>query len=156
MSLLSRAARAALESGEMFGRLSPRAEQLARAEALGFDTSKIWYHGTRANFPAFEARPGAYGRGVYVTRDQLKANNYANGYGDPEGANVIPVFLRRGRSAKTLDNDRIVADPRDVRSIFAAFDPARADSSDLLAAWLLGVPVGGGALYGAWNGRNGA
>lgn len=153
MGLLDRAAREALRSGAMFGRLSPRAQQLARAEAQGFDTSRVWYHGTQGNFPAFRPQRGAYGRGVYVTRDMAKADAYANKgvHSRAEGANVIPVYLRRGASSPTLPNDRLVYNPRDVRSIFAAFDPARSDSSDLLAAWALAAPMAGGAAYYGMN-----
>lgn len=81
MGLLSRAARRALRSGEMFGQ--PAGDRLARAEALGFDTSRRLYHGTRsANVTAFDdARLGTNSRAVdtkahYFTDDPLVANVY--------------------------------------------------------------------------------
>ena len=145
----------AQEPWPSFGELSPREAQLARAEALGFDTSNVLYHGTQSSFPSFRPQRGAYGRGVYVTRDLAKAEAYANkGVGArAEGANIVPVFIRRGSSSPTLPNDRLVYEPRDVRSIFAQFDPAQANSSDLLAGAAIGVPVGAVTLREALRGR---
>lgn len=140
-----------------FGELDENAARLARAEAQGFDTSRVWYHGTQSAFPSFRPQRGAYGRGVYVTRDLAKADAYANKgvHSRAEGANVIPVYLRRGKSSPTLPNDRLAYDPRDVRSIFARFDPSKADSAELLAGLAAGLPVSAVTLREALRSRVG-
>lgn len=120
----------------MFGARSDLAERLLRAEAQGFDIDRVLYHGTRADFPAFhQAEHAAHGRGVYFASDPERASWAASWNGDlgAEGANVIPVFVRRGKARSTKLRDYRVEDPADVRSIFAQFDMARALESDLLA-----------------------
>lgn len=80
MGLLSASARRALRSGEMFGH--PDAARLARAEQLGFDTSRRLYHGTRRDVPAFSnAMLGTNTRAAdttahYFTDDPLVASVY--------------------------------------------------------------------------------
>jgi len=65
---------------------------------------------------------------------------------------AIDAELRaRGFEGKDLDTQIVVWDPSNIRSIHAAFDPAKSKSSDLLAA-LAGVSLGGGLLSRAQTG----
>lgn len=145
----------------IFGRVDENAARLARAEELGFDTSRIYYHGTKSDFPAFEPsrnssdsfiglmdggagkrQRATYGPGVYVSRTPDRANDFAGIWDEaPEGGNVVPIFIRRGKFKPTIGNEGRVVDPRDVRSIFARFDPAKANSPELLAGLTVGLPV---------------
>lgn len=154
----------------LFGEVPPRARQLARAEAMGFDTSRIFYHGTRRDFPAFTAsknatdsfiglseprqRRASYGPGVYLSETPSRANDFAGMHDAvPQGGNVIPVFARRGTFKPTIGKEGRVVSPRDLRSIFAEFDPAKADSANLLAGLAVAVPVSGLTLREVLRGR---
>lgn len=174
----------------------------ARASEMGFDLERPLYHGTAADIDAFNAGPGKYGRGVYLTDQPRSASGYADlaaRDAGGSGANVMPVVtsmknpldrwlpmtpkmretlssaaqgnpaamsaIRDARTvgaaldgasahlgrdagdlAQSLGFDAIRADagpietytialdPSNVRSRFAVFDPAKAGSSDLLAA----------------------
>jgi len=132
----------------LFGALDENGARLSRAREQGFDTDDVFYHGTRSEFDAFEpARHAGWGPGVYLTRDARRASDIAemeNGVRGAEGANVIPVFVRRDKAIPTgfRDSDVRVENPADIRSIFAAFDPARLESADLLAGLGVAAPVG--------------
>lgn len=72
---------------------------MAKAEAQGFDTSRLWYHGTRskAMFKSFKlpkkSKNGEeLGQGVYVTKYPGTANVWAQGNGQ-----VITCVLRKGK-----------------------------------------------------------
>lgn len=62
----------------------------------------------------------------------------------PEGS-LLQAIRDRGYSSlrTTSDEEVAVFDPSNIRSRFAAFDPARSNSSDLLAGLAIGVPAGG-------------
>lgn len=159
----------------IFGQVDENAARLARAEELGFDTSRIYYHGTKSDFPAFQASPNSsdsfiglidggagkrqratYGPGVYVSRTPDRANDFAGIWDEaPEGGNVVPIFIRKGRFKPTIGNEGRVVDPRDVRSIFARFDPSKADSAELLAGLAAGLPVSAVTLREALRSRVG-
>jgi len=110
--------------------MSPEA-RLARAKEMGFDTSRTLYHGTKSEFDEFNTTRGDYGDGVYLTPNQYIANQYA---GWTDGANVRPVYVRGDVLEANGGNTVLVSDPRNIRSVNAAFDPAKSDSADLLAA----------------------
>lgn len=81
--------------------MSPEARK-ARAEAMGFDTSRVLHHGTRGStepFTQLHASPsGALGPGVYVTPDPEHADGYASpGYFDGTAA-VMPLYARLRKS----------------------------------------------------------
>lgn len=159
----------------IFGAVDENTARLARAEDLGFDTSRIYYHGTKGDFRAFEPSRGSaesfvglmdggagkrqratYGPGVYVSRTPDRANDFAGVWDEsPEGGNVVPIFIRRGRFKPTIGNEGRVVDPRDVRSIFARFDPAKANSAELLAGLGVGLPVSAVTLREALRSRVG-
>jgi hypothetical protein len=138
-----------------------------RAEALGFDTGRVLYHGTDAEFDAF--KPGEYGElgpGIYLG-DEDVAREF--------GARVLPVYVRGplfpltedmarglenyGNTAKAravievlqaegyagIENpwtgNISVFDPKNIRHIDAAFDPAHAGSSKIMAG--IAIPVAG-------------
>lgn len=63
------------------------ADRLMRAETMGFDTSKKYYHGTNKEFDSFKPSRGGYvGPGIYVTSNKGAANNY--------GDKVMPIYLK--------------------------------------------------------------
>ncbi len=119
--------------------------RMARAKEMGFDTSKVWYHGTNTEFEGFQEGKGIFGKGVYLTTDPEAASSYAHKtfeYGafgrlkdkaqKQGGQNVIPVYVR-GNPIHSV-NDVGVFKPNQIRSVNAAFDPDFSGSSDLLAA----------------------
>ena len=141
------------ESRPSFGELSPREAQLARAEAMDFDTSRTFYRGSRGDESEAIPTQGTYGRRYYINRTPERASEHAGVYEEPNGGNVMPLFVRRGKFQPTVGAEGGVADGRDVRSIFAQFDPAQANSSDLLAGLAVGVPVGALTLREVLRGR---
>jgi hypothetical protein len=147
--------------------MSPQARK-ARAEAMGFDTNRIYYHGTHGAFDEFRlSDSGSYGRGVYLTSQPEMAGHYADG----DGGSIIPVYVRgkimphrewaalmkpvagevgaqaaervarevktRGYTGVGEADGTIVAvfDPKDIRSVNAAFDPDENASTQLMAAF---------------------
>lgn len=138
----------------LFGEVSPRARQLARAEAMGFDTSRVFYRASRSDERVARANKGSHGRGVYINSATGRANDHA-GVHDPNavGGNIMPLFVRRGKFRPTVGVEGLVPEPHDVRSIFAEFDPAKADSADLLAGLAVAVPVSGLTLREVLRGR---
>lgn len=138
----------------MFGEASSsRAAQLARAEEMGFDTSRTFYRGSRGDESEAIPTQGTYGKRYYINRTPERASEHAGVYEEPNGGNVMPLFVRRGKFQPTVGAEGGVADGRDVRSVFAAFDPAKANSSDLLAGLAIGVPVGALTLREVLRGR---
>lgn len=114
-------------------------------------------------FDPAKAKAGNYGKGVYVTRMPGKANGYAGQTGAvyplaikkgnqldmtvPEGSAIYRDVLDRvgndrvtaelanmGYDSLRAGGETVVFDPAHVRSRNAAFDPAKAGSSDLLAS----------------------
>lgn len=136
-----------------FGEQSPRDAQLARAEEMGFDTSRVFYRGSRGDERIATPTEGTYGKRYYINRTPERASEHAGIYDEPNGGNVMPLFVRRGKFRPTIGAEGGVADGRDVRSIFAQFDPAKADSSDLLAGVAIGVPAGALTLREVLRGR---
>lgn len=172
-------------------------ERMKRAEQQGFDTSKIYYHGTNKDIDSFRI-PNKHETSfqsldeqipwIYGSSDPEHASEYADVVAylrdgdrvkwDPEvksGANVIPYFVKG--NTKTLDGEGETFDfvypkmmsrygneydnllftnvddpavdhmgasgdvlasknPKNIRSIFANFDPKKINSSDILAASL--------------------
>lgn len=68
---------------------------LAKAEADGFDTTRIWYHGTTKSFTDFRVGRGGIdelGKGIYVTKLVGRANVWAQG-----GGTIYACVLREGK-----------------------------------------------------------
>lgn len=69
------------------------------AEAAGFDTSKVWYHGTSAkDFKSFRyGKDGVdeLGPGIYFTSDPWYAEAWA-GRSLQTGGRIIPAYLKQG------------------------------------------------------------
>jgi GNAT superfamily N-acetyltransferase len=174
--------------------------RLARAEALGFDTSQVFYHSSLADVTEFKPTGQFMGytgtSGISVTDNPEMASRYLDRFGEsgwvdgkpfqPFSKNVMPVFVRAGQVLERdeplpmepglglgaplppgyipqhkrmgfdtlIRNDAIsrkgpvkhsdaknairgrelvLADPSQVRSVFAAFDPEQAASGNLLA-----------------------
>lgn len=141
------------------------AARLAGARQMGFDTSQYLYHGTGVpGFSAFSLTPaatplvgaGMRAPGVWTIENpevaglfaRLRASHQIVGEDAP---NVLPLF---GRYIKKGDIDlNKVEYPQAIASIaeafdkhgfvHAAFDPARRDSSDLMAGIVAPAPVPG-------------
>jgi hypothetical protein len=79
------------------------ASRMARAQGMGFDTGTQLYHGTGADFPAFDRARfqqsdyGTGGAGVYSTSDTGLAGAYSDLVTRPsgDGANILPILARR-------------------------------------------------------------
>lgn len=147
-------------------------EARLRAQEQGY--TGPWYRGLSQPYDDAQANPAFY------VNDPRYASDFATGQ---DGANVVPVMLRtRGArqvpyadiegqydgmwngsvgdgvvvSQEPSNSGRMLAVARpggDIRSIFAAFDPAKRDRSDLLAGLALGAPLGGGLLSHAQRRR---
>ena len=131
---------------EMLG-LPPDNTAMDRARAMGFNTPA--YRGTTANEIMGKDRN-------FVSENKDIANEYA-GYlkdwaDDPKmleammkltpSGNVMPLLVKDAAKAKARTNVpdyEMILDANQARSRFAAFDPARVNESDLLAA---GIPIG--------------
>jgi len=140
-----------------------QAGRLSRARDQGYNTDKVYYHGTDADIYEFKtSRYGTFGEGVYLDPDPAGASHYAQ---TQDGGNVLPVYVK-GKIATVDDvppelssgqdiadwaydngfagylhtylpggsKEMIVFDPKNIRSINAAFDPEKSGSSTLLAA----------------------
>ena len=141
------------------------ASRMARAEEMGFDTSERFYHKTPADFEEFKLgrsdidpvtggeAPELSGRGIWfgteANRSNLPAahNTLTGTLGSRRfkpGVRTIPVHLRMNNP---LVQEVITLDPQNIRSPWAAFDPAQAESADLLAGIvpLLGLGAAGAA-----------
>ena len=140
--------------------MSPEA-RMARAREMGFNTSDTYYHGTHSDFDQFDTSGiGVLGRGTYFTRN---APGTASVWARGEDGSVIPAYIRgnypdiseagalyrympgfiqkrmaesRGHDGYTTGGGAIVAvhDPSNIRSVNAAFDPAKSSSANLLVA----------------------
>lgn len=131
-----------LAAKEKFGEegMTPEA-RMARAKGMGFDTDQVYYHGTRRDFDEFEPMQpiGILGneKGVYFTKDKRTAEEYAM---DVDGATddksrIVEVYLKdpKRKEGGYGEDEFIITDPSNIRSVNAAFDPDYSDSSKILA-----------------------
>lgn len=139
--------------------------RMARARNMGFQTDLVLYHGTQATFSEFKISvDGINGPGVYLTASPKTAHIYADAPpvriresrshsqvdGDDAVGNIIPVLIRGRIESKKADwrsarqkkfdgirigNTYVVFDPRNIRSVHAAFDPDHQNSPSLLATF---------------------
>ncbi len=142
-----------------------------RAMALGYDVENPVYHGTKQDFNAFDMSmfgsqtsvPSIFPKGIYTSPHPDVAGKYGAG---EEGSNVMPLLINKKRTISASDNmpsteafkvfnsgdadtfisnNVIVArNPNQLRSPNAAFNPAKKDSSDILASLGLGTAAGAG------------
>ena len=145
-------------------------EARLRAQEQGFDTGRVLYHGTnrdglftefREDLPTYLTPDPALasdftGRnngGVIpvFARTVRQYDAGSNSVISDDGIGKRPLFRRlqsegfdsvRNRIPGMDAEEIVVFDPRNIRSIFAAFDPAKRDSSDLLASPLRGRTLG--------------
>lgn len=129
--------------------LPPNNTAMDRASAMGFDTPV--YRGTRSNETIANDL-------VYTSKNKSTANSFAGWVDDMpeeinklmienpiEGGNVMPLLLNSkagivNQMHEILDKYQIQPlRGKDVRSIFAAFDPKKKDSANILASLLLGT-----------------
>jgi len=82
-------------------------ERLARLEAMGYDTKKVYFHGTETPFDEFNPNKsgGSYGPGIYFSDNPDTASIYAKKYVDSDGGRVIPVFLKKGNYLNTQEKE---------------------------------------------------
>ena len=136
-----------------------------RANAMGFN--KQGYHGTNADIKAFDNDKAAQGITWFAEHPNM-AGDYASSTGS--GGNVIPLmaklqnpadwkaydnlglseFNRNGHDGAWLpsssnESSGFVMNPNQLRSKFAAFDPAKASSPDLLGNIRPDLAIGMGA-----------
>jgi hypothetical protein len=150
--------------------LPPDNTAMDRARALGFDTDKTWYHGTNNEFEEFDPSTigknydSHYGEGFYFASQPRHAMEYGNindyylSANNPikhslslrEEAKNTGITLRDLAQQKGNDSieqgdqfnaQRIVFDPKNIRSRFAAFDPFKKDNANILASLLLGTTL---------------
>lgn len=126
-----------------------QASRMARAEQQGYHINEPVYHETAAGNKIRQFKP-AYGTSVWFTTDKSTlGENGAAGTGQ-----VIEAFLKHkklagwdeydkystdqligmGYDGARLGKDIVMFSPKNIRSVNAAFDPAKADSSFLLAS----------------------
>ena len=152
---------------------------MERARAMGFDTD-AWHGTNKTNIKSLNrSETGAQGPGVYLGDHPTVGNDYA---GEGKGANVIPALLsgkyagnmefskevgthgwkgaedalkasgHSGIHDTMFESAYNVFAPSNIRSRFAAFDPARRNEADLLGQAdpaLLALIAAGG--YGGYN-----
>lgn len=136
--------------------------RMQRAADMGFDTGTTYYHGTDVDFTHFKLSDegiNLVGRGVYAA-DSRTASGYASGEGDViypihvkgEKATNQDAADAREAIGEDWNNDLVnewlsergfthrdgrqgivIFDPKNVRSVNAAFDPDFTDSPELLA-----------------------
>tara|TARA_B110000908_G_scaffold172331_1_gene239099 strand:+ start:529 stop:1848 length:1320 start_codon:yes stop_codon:yes gene_type:complete len=148
---------------------------MERAQALGYKTDG--YHGTNSDIKSFDNAKTAQGTHWFAENPEM-ANAYSR-LGD-EGGNVMPLMAKvdnpvdwnaydnlglyeyKGRGydggllpAADGQTSGFVMEPNQLRSRFAAFDPARAHEADILGSadvGLLGLlGIGGAAGLGGVN-----
>jgi hypothetical protein len=145
------------------------ASRMARAAEMGFDPSRVVYHGTDSDFREFDLGRSSNPKenAVFFTNKASEADRFGeprefltkgdmldvrwkdfseDPIYDPE---VMAAILEQARSGGRqgaiirgvqnfeggpLSTTTAVFDPANIRSRFAAFDPARADEADLLAS----------------------
>lgn len=73
------------ESGSFPGPQSTLAKN--EAQQLGFNTDKVYYHGTKADFDDFATSTGLQGKGVYAGEERI-ARRYA------DGGRLIPLYVK--------------------------------------------------------------
>lgn len=139
-----------------------QAARLQRARDMGFDTETVLYHGTSPE-SADEILKDGFAFKVFMTPRREIANDYGSG-------SVLDLYAKRNKLEIDLDlpggrtlsvddangylgNDgwtisdyinsgySVAADPSSIRSVNAAFDPARSTSSNLMAANRMFVPT---------------
>lgn len=86
-------------------------ERLKRARSQGYDTSKLWYHGSKNRFTAFEvsaekANRGTNIAGIYLTPYEWEAQEF--------GDVVYAVYTRTKRPYVWGEKNRITAEMIEV------------------------------------------
>ena len=141
--------------------------RMARAKDQGFDTDTPVYHGTASDFDAFDpdraigsqfwsttdraaiesGDVGAQGKGV-VKEMYQRINNPA-GWNEYDKFGIDELIGQGYDGLKLPDTDgqstMVAFNPNQYRSVNAAFDPAKKDSSNLLAS-VTGAGLLGGSM----------
>jgi hypothetical protein len=89
------------------------AARMQRAQEMGFDTNKTYFHGTKQPFEGhgFDPEKIKQGRAIFVTEDPKFANKFSGGTWnerladyDDAGANILPLLVN---PKKAFDPDNI-------------------------------------------------
>ena len=143
--------------------LAPDNTAMDRARAMGFAVDTPVYHGTGADFDAFDPNllkeTSQYMKGIFTTDNP----NIAGNYGDI----IYPLVQKQGYTLKDKRLDKlkgitpkqidtirdkeksifVTNNPQNIRSRFAAFDPMKKESSNLLAQFGALAPTATMAAY---------
>ena len=135
--------------------------RMARAKEQGFDTDTPYYHGSDDNIDAFDINKvgqntitNTFPNGFWFSPEKKIAKGY--------GSNIHEVYLNKGVSnpgslagkdlfdagvGDSVEYPRaiVLRDPSRIRSVNAAFNPAKKDSSNLLAG-VTGAGLLGGLM----------
>ena len=155
-NFINEAHRVASKNAEKMLGLPPGNTAMDRARAMGYDTHA--YHATNIEFNAFDPLKTKFNiKGTFTSKNPKEASAYVEpgNTGLPTkdaGGFVLPLMIKNKESISpeyfnisnikkgleqgknVVGNDVIVIpEPNRIRSRFAAFDPARANESDLLA-----------------------
>jgi hypothetical protein len=98
---------AALESNRVRGGLPmDEASRMARARELGYDTDRVWYHGTNERGYT-ELKPDMRDPGLWLTTDKMNASNYARG----DDADLHYLRAKPGKSFVVESADDVTFKP---------------------------------------------
>ena len=112
--------------------------RLKRARAMGFDTKKVYYHGTDQDIKQFDPVSPQGHFGVYISKDPMIADVYAtkNQYNEPPayGGNIMPLYAKKNAPIQTnqMAGYYKVNHPSELRSIHADFDPNEINNLDIM------------------------
>jgi len=112
--------------------------RLKRARAMGFDTKKVYYHGTDQDIKQFDPVSPQGHFGVYISKDPMIADVYAtkNQYNEPPtyGGNIMPLYAKKNAPIQTnqMAGYYKVNHPSELRSIHANFDPNEINNLDIM------------------------
>ena len=112
--------------------------RLKRARAMGFDTKKVYYHGTDQDIKQFDPVSPQGHFGVYISKDPIIADVYAtkNQYNEPPtyGGNIMPLYAKKNAPIQTnqMAGYYKVNHPSELRSIHANFDPNEINNLDIM------------------------
>jgi hypothetical protein len=82
------------------------ASRMARARELGYDTDRVWYHGTNERGYT-ELKPDMRDPGLWLTTDKMNASNYARG----DDADLHYLRAKPGKSFVVESADDVTFKP---------------------------------------------
>jgi hypothetical protein len=136
--------------------------RMQRAQEMGFNTERVLYHGTDASFDKFKrSEKGKLGQGIYFASNEKTAQKYGNitypvyikgriaTAQERDAASEITrgkassvqdwkaqtnrILEENGFSGVQIHDEILIFSPSNIRSVNAAFDPAKTSSANILA-----------------------